>query len=114
MRWTENIRPPSELLSVAASRSGLTFDQERKLFVVDFSVAEDAPPELEPKNLTIDVSASAGDAANAVIHEREAGGLIRVSFDLDPGSEELIELRMRLRLNGEPASETWIYRWTAA
>ena len=108
-----NVRPPSELLAVAASRAGLTFDHERQLFVVDFAVAEDAPPDLEPANLTVDVSASAGDVANAVIHERQPDGHIRVSFELDPGSEELSELRMRLRSGGKPASETWLYRWTA-
>ena len=36
-----------------------------------------------------------------------------VVFDLDPGSETYSELRLTLRVDNQPASETWLYRWTA-
>jgi periplasmic glucans biosynthesis protein len=36
----------------------------------------------------------------------------RASFDLDPGSELFSELRVVLESTGQPASETWLYRWT--
>jgi glucans biosynthesis protein len=38
---------------------------------------------------------------------------VRVAFDLDPGSEVYSELRLVLEISGQPASETWLYRWTA-
>ena len=38
---------------------------------------------------------------------------LRVVFDLDPGSELFSELRLVLESSGQPASETWLYRWTA-
>jgi glucans biosynthesis protein len=38
---------------------------------------------------------------------------LRVAFDLDPGSEAFSELRLALEAAGQPASETWLFRWTA-
>lgn len=38
---------------------------------------------------------------------------LRVTFDLAPGSEAYSELRLALERAGQPASETWLYRWTA-
>ena len=38
---------------------------------------------------------------------------LRLTFDLDPGNETLIELRLALMIGTEPVSETWLYRWTA-
>jgi len=38
---------------------------------------------------------------------------LRVAFDLDPGSELFSELHVHLEFSGQPASETWLYRWTA-
>jgi glucans biosynthesis protein len=37
----------------------------------------------------------------------------RVLFDIDPGSETYSELRLLLQAQGNPISETWLYRWTA-
>jgi glucans biosynthesis protein len=38
---------------------------------------------------------------------------MRVAFDLEPGSEAYSELRLVLDSAGQPAGETWLYRWTA-
>jgi periplasmic glucans biosynthesis protein len=38
---------------------------------------------------------------------------LRVAFDLEPSSEAFSELRLILEYSGQPASETWLYRWTA-
>ena len=107
MRWTDLVRPQPGLLTVQASRMGLSFDRERRLFVIDFAARE-----TEPEGLAIEVSASAGEVVNPVIHQRRADDLIRASFELDPGSESLSELRLRLMAGGNPVSETWLYRWT--
>jgi glucans biosynthesis protein len=39
-------------------------------------------------------------------------GSMRVVFDLDAGSQPLIELRLWLHQDNVPMSETWLYRWT--
>ena len=36
-----------------------------------------------------------------------------VAFDLEPPSEAYSEMRVVLEYAGQPASETWLYRWTA-
>jgi glucans biosynthesis protein len=113
MRWTNDVMPPAKLLWVATSRQGLSFDGKRRLFAIDFSGGEGA--KLDPASLKMDVSASKGDVQNSVIHGTEPNGMLRVSFELDPGSEKLSELRLLLTTkDGAPASETWLYRWTAS
>jgi glucans biosynthesis protein len=37
---------------------------------------------------------------------------MRVVFDLDPGGQSLIELRLVLKREDVAMSETWLYRWT--
>jgi glucans biosynthesis protein len=113
MRWTDEMRPPATLLVTAASHAGLSFDRQRRLFVVDFGKAGDGHEGPQVESLKIDVSASKGNIVNPVIHTRQPGGVIRVSFELDTGSEGLSELRLRLMAGDTPASETWLYRWTA-
>jgi glucans biosynthesis protein len=39
---------------------------------------------------------------------------VRASFELAPGDAGVIELRLRLLRGDRPASETWLYRWTAS
>lgn len=113
MRWTSEFLPPPELLYVASSRAGETFDQQRRLFVLDFTRAGDGNA-IDSDGLAINVSASSGEIANPLIHAAEPNGALRVSFELNPGSEEMSELRLFLTRDGEPASETWLYRWTAS
>jgi glucans biosynthesis protein len=37
---------------------------------------------------------------------------MRVVFDLEPGGQNLVELRAALKRDAAPMSETWLYRWT--
>ena len=37
----------------------------------------------------------------------------RVLFEIDPGGENVAEMRLVLERDGKPVSETWLYRWTA-
>ena len=39
-------------------------------------------------------------------------GVYRVAFELDPGREDIVELRTVLYSNGKPWGETWLYRWS--
>jgi len=113
MRWTEERLPPPELLHVAASRAGKSLGGERRLFVIDYK-RSDPTAQLGSDGVTMDVSASGGAIVNTVVHDAEPNGALRVSFELDAGSEEVCELRLVLVKDGKPASETWLFRWTAA
>jgi glucans biosynthesis protein len=37
---------------------------------------------------------------------------MRVGFEVDPGTDNLSELRVVLEAGGQPVSETWLDRWT--
>ena len=41
----------------------------------------------------------------------ETGGW-RLSFNLNPESKPVVELRAQLMQGDEPLSEVWVYRWT--
>jgi glucans biosynthesis protein len=109
--WGRSVPTPVPLAEVAATRSGLAWDQKNRLFVIDFvggplkdRKADDLP--------TIDVGSSKGKIENPVVEANPATGGMRLSFQLDQGSEKLIEMHARL-MEGEIAlTETWIYRWT--
>jgi periplasmic glucans biosynthesis protein len=109
MRWTDQRLPP-ELLYTAASRAGQTLNGNGRVFVIDFR-RSDPSADIDSDGISMDVSASKGTVMNAVIHATEPEGALRASFELDPGSEELSELRLVLVKDGKPASEKWLYRW---
>jgi len=49
-----------------------------------------------------------------VLQRNPMSGGARISFELATKKESAIELRAQLMQGEEPASEVWIYRWTAA
>lgn len=105
------VTPPVEgqLARIAATRSGLSFDRRRRLFVVDFEgLSKDDPVP------AVDVTASRGAIANVSSRWNRPSNAYRVSFELDTGRESLIELRLVLTRDAKPVSETWLYRWTPA
>lgn len=82
-----------------------------QLFVVDF----DGPAVKEARELPIaELSASAGSVANVVVQRNPEIGGLRVTFELNTGGVELIELRLGLKSGEQLVSESWIYRWTKA
>jgi periplasmic glucans biosynthesis protein len=64
-----------------------------------------------------EISADASTAKGRILDMRllphADRNLLRVSFELDPGGENLCELRLVLMENGKAVSETWLYRWTS-
>jgi periplasmic glucans biosynthesis protein len=61
---------------------------------------------------TIDICASKGKIENPVAEQNPTTGGWRLSFQLDQGSEKLVEMHARLMDGETPLTETWIYRWT--
>ena len=111
MRWTDDLFPPAEILWVSSSRAGLTLDGNFRLFAVEYS-ARHGSSRPDPEGLDLSVSASAGEIRNAHIHPSSSDDKLLVTFELDTGSSDLIELRLALSREGKQAGETWLYRWT--
>ena len=82
-------------------------------FVVDFVGGDlralSAKAVVEPV-----ISASRGAIEITSARPQHAIGGYRAMFDLAPAdeSEEPVDLRLYLRLDGAPLSETWLYQWT--
>jgi periplasmic glucans biosynthesis protein len=108
--WNEPIDVP--IAKVVATRCGLSFDGKNRQFVIDFAGEAlkqwkpDTPPPL------LDSGCSKGRIVNAVAAPLPEIGGWRVSLELDPQDNKLVELHAKLTSNGKPVSELWIYRWT--
>jgi glucans biosynthesis protein len=74
------------------------------------AILTDAPP---AAFVEADLSSSAGTLNGPFVQPNPHMPGTRVVFELDPGEQKVIELRMALRAQGEPMSETWLYRWCA-
>jgi periplasmic glucans biosynthesis protein len=112
LHWCWSPPAGSQLAEVADTRCGLAWDQKHRQFIVDFiggplkGRKADTPP-------TIDVGSSKGKIENPVVEPNPATGGWRLSFQLDQGSEKLVEMHARLMDGETPLTETWLYRWTA-
>ena len=82
---------------------------------ITFAVDFEGPGVKELKDLPVaDVSANAGTITNVLVQRYSEIGGVRCSFELQPGNAELVELRLLMRMNEMPISESWLYRWTKA
>lgn len=109
LHWTATKLWKPALAHVAATRIGARPGDDRsiRLVVIDFEggdIGSEAPQ--------IEVAASTGRVANAVVHVRPGGGW-RVGFEFAPDGRNSSELRARLQRGGTAVSETWVYRWSA-
>ncbi len=55
---------------------------------------------------------SSGKVSGVRTHRAPEQRNVRVVFDVDPGGQPLVELRLVLKKDNVPVSETWLYRWT--
>jgi glucans biosynthesis protein len=104
LRWVNEPLDLS-LARVAETRTGKSLNAERRDFIIDFRGAGAVPDDLK-----IDVSTSNGSIINPRGRAVTPDGTYRVSFELEPKAD-LEELRLLLTSQGEPWSETWLYRW---
>ncbi|SFK77475.1 glucan biosynthesis protein [Lysobacter sp. cf310] len=111
LHWCDRHEWLPQLATVAGTRIGAGGKGARRI-VIDLAGGALAklPAGSEPRAV---VSASKGQVANVVAHAMPAPGVWRVAFELDPGQERSIEMRMRLEDAGGALSEIWLYRWTA-
>jgi periplasmic glucans biosynthesis protein len=111
LHWcaTEPDDPP--LGKVVATRCGLSWNGKNRQFVVDFvgDALKDWKPDAAP---VLERGCSTGQLVNAVAVALPDVGGWRVSLELDPQDNKLVEMHARLLGDGKPLTETWIYRWT--
>jgi glucans biosynthesis protein len=113
LHWNQQPHLSPPLAQVRATRTGPSFDGKRRIFVVEFT---GTGPTME--GLKLDAGTSAGRISNLVMQANPMTRGVRASFELDPGDTDVAELRLRVLKSGpdgeQPASETWLYRWTAS
>jgi periplasmic glucans biosynthesis protein len=117
--WGTKMPYASPLAQTLATRTGIggTVGVKRQYyswhFAVDFAggelgaLAKDAPVEAV-------ITTSRGQTEHVTAHFVEEFNGYRALFDVKPTDDtvEPIDLRMYLRVDGRPLTETWIYQWT--
>ncbi|WP_179379971.1 glucan biosynthesis protein [Jannaschia marina] len=119
MLWTdeENAAPPPrrDVAKVLNTHMGLNFKRDAWLAAVDFagSPVLDALTEKYGalEGATVHVGARVETGSPVLQRNPETGG-VRVAFSFDPADQDLVELRAQLFVDGEAATEVWLYRWT--
>jgi periplasmic glucans biosynthesis protein len=109
LRWNALPKLTPALGRVTATRTGPSFDGKRRIFVVEFAGTGRVIDDLK-----LDAGTSAGKLSNLVIQPNPLTKGVRASFELDPAGTDVAELRLRILKGDKPASETWLYRWTAS
>jgi glucans biosynthesis protein len=106
--WTPPDRPTNAVVgqTVIGTAGG-----RRRRFVVDF-VGDAVADPAKAQGVRVNVSTSVGQIREPLGRYNPETKGHRVTFDLDPGDDDLCELRMLLETDGGPISETWLYRWT--
>lgn len=104
--WCDGWPPAMPLAKVAETAQGLNWDGNARKFVIEFA------GEVVAEDIGAEVTASAGEIRGTVVQPNPHTGGLRLKFELDPQGAEVIELRAMLKRGNDPASETWLYRWT--
>ena len=100
-----------KVAEIAQTRCGLSWDQKRRLFVIDAA----GPPLKQVQagaTPVLDATADGGQLQNLVVQPNPDLGGWRMSFELAPDHAKTVELHARLLADGQPITETWMYRWT--
>ncbi|MDC7784135.1 glucan biosynthesis protein G [Rhodoplanes sp. TEM] len=104
-------KPGTPPLAVfARTRAGAGPDGTRR-FVLD--ITGDALKRLDPAAVRGLVETDKGRILNVVTQPNPVEGGWRMSFELAPERETVVELRALLMRGEERLTETWLYRWTA-
>ena len=111
LHWCWSAPAATTLAEVAGTRCGLAWDQKNRLFVIDF--VGDVLKARKPKRRRRSMSAPTRARSRTRSPSQSGTGGWRLSFQLAPGSETLVELHARLMDGENPLTETWLYRWTA-
>jgi periplasmic glucans biosynthesis protein len=116
--WGTRMPFASPLAQTIATRTGIggTVGQKRQYyswhFAVDFSGGELAAL-TKDANVEAVISTSKGTTEHVTAHYIDEIKGYRALFDIRPpeDSNDAIDLRMYLRIDNRPLTETWIYQW---
>jgi glucans biosynthesis protein len=110
LSWGQPVTDRS-LANVAGTHSGAAPGGGR-LFVIDFNPPSGKDASIDWKEISPQVSASAGKLKNVRGEPNPFTGGYRATFELDPAGAHLSELRLVLVRSAKLISEIWLYRWT--
>lgn len=107
--------PPNHpsLAIVTGTRGGKGTTGKRRKFLVEFT-GDIFGDEGTWAGLKQMLSISVGTITSTQTFYSKDRKTCRVLFELDPGGEGVVEMRLVLEQDGKPVSETWLYRWTAS
>ena len=83
-----------------------------QVIVIDFADSADVPQDLS--QIEIILRSNAGSITPGILQRNPETNGPRLAFTFKPEDALLAEFRAQLRLNNEPLSEVWLYRWTAS
>ncbi len=107
--WLASPKPQKGIARVFATRSGISSDGARRVYMIDYvGIGE------KIQDLRLDIGASAGKISNLSIVPNPSIHGFRVGFDLSTNDADVIELRLRVLQHDQPVAETWLYRWTSS
>lgn len=107
--WGQDVPAAWSGARVAKTRVGRAKNDGNTFFVVDFA----GPAVRDLRDLPVpELSANPGTVANVVVQRNPEISGLRVTFELNPGDAELVELRLALKAGEQLISESWLYRWT--
>ncbi len=92
-------------------RQGRGSQGRRRRFLVDFTGDRLADAAMVASTRA-NISTTPGQIHNIRLWPFPERKLMRVGFEVDPGTDSLCELRLVLQSGGQPVSETWLNRWT--
>ncbi len=107
--WQPPDRP--ELAIATRVRQGKGSQGRRRRFIVEFSGDKLADAGVVAAARAA-ITTQPGSIQNVRLWPYPERKLMRVGFEVDPGNENLCELRLVLQSGGQPISETWLNRWT--
>jgi periplasmic glucans biosynthesis protein len=119
LHWGARMPVRPALAQVVATRTGLGGVKGEKRtyfawrFAVDFAGGDLS---MLGKNVKVEpvITASHGQIEVPSVHRLDMVQGYRVTFDLKPTDDSVtpVNLRLYLRADGQPLTETWLYQWT--
>jgi glucans biosynthesis protein len=110
LHWGAGKANTPPLAVFARTRAGAGPNGTRR-FVLD--ITGDKLAGVDPAAMRGVVTSDKGKILNVVTQPNPAAGGWRLSFELAPERESVIELRAVLMRGDETLTETWLYRWSA-
>ncbi|WP_155836542.1 glucan biosynthesis protein [Hyphomonas pacifica] len=109
MNWGLKPSVMPQVVSVSETRAGKKPGEKRYLFILDY----DESPSEYFDDAEMEITTSAGEILNPTLRKHPGDDRYRLSFELDPGSASMAELRTVVHKGETPLTETWLYRWRA-